>query len=892
MLFVGLAFAGGWRVIETESFRLHVPQEAEELGLHLGARLEGIRERVSVEVGYTPSFKTELVLRDPYGVSNALAVPLGRSPRVDLWATPPGADSTIGHYHDWTVDLVLHEDVHVVHMLTPPRGVSGQLMYSLFKLAPIPIKAPRWVLEGYATTLEGTLTGAGRPYADYRATFLRQLAVNGALPSYGELDWSGRWSGSSYAYLVGSAYLEWLEARSGEGSARKLWARLTARKQRNFEVAFRGVYGERPSVLYQRFTAELTRDAMQGDTPVEHLWMETRGTLERPALSPDGSRLAAVAWPPDGPAQLVVWKTEVNEKAVERRREKIEELLERDPEDAAPVDPKTPPHERDRTWIHRTHLPHGARWLDDDTLLFVGTVADREGAIRRDVFQWDLDGRPKRLTHGADVHAVDAQAGRIVGLTSRWGRTGIVEISPQGDLHPLVPAALLPVLDQPRLAPDGKAFAYLRNDGAGFRIWVHEAGADREIELPEGWQPREIAWGPDGIVASIGVAGRIDLYRVGQGAPIPLTTSGAAFAPEPVGDDLFYTELYPAGHRLHRMDRDRPLQPVDDVPLGLAGRPTEPTWPAVPTEEVTARRMGLGRLEPRVLLGGMVGASDANMEAGFRLGDIVGRNEIGIFGSLGTRGGVSGGGAWWANRTLPVHVTLRGWGLIEGTAPDPRVGGSLGLGVQTVGSSWGTVAELEGWLENGRGAMSFSAGLGWVEPKGRWVRGELGGRASIGREGAADAGLAEVYADLTLGGRFALKGHIQTGVATGAPYSLGGVVSNVRGDAAQWSALQIGWLPAFTDAGDRHDGARVSLLRDGVGVVYERWRLHDAAGTRPYSFVGVLVDQDVPRDPLLKLPNLAVEIGLGCRVEIDGPVERACRKVSDYSAWTQLRWTP
>ena len=36
----------------------------------------------------------------------------------------------------------------------------------------------------------------------------------------------------SMAYLLGSAYLEWLEERAGPGSLRNLWARMTARTPR------------------------------------------------------------------------------------------------------------------------------------------------------------------------------------------------------------------------------------------------------------------------------------------------------------------------------------------------------------------------------------------------------------------------------------------------------------------------------------------------------------------------------------------------------------------------------------------------------------------------------------------------------------------------------------
>ena len=69
----------------------------------------------------------------------------------------------------------------------------------------------------------------------------------------------------SMAYLMGSAYLEWLEQRSGPDSLRNLWSRMTARHRRSFDEAFIGVFGERPDRLYGQFVAELTASAMTID---------------------------------------------------------------------------------------------------------------------------------------------------------------------------------------------------------------------------------------------------------------------------------------------------------------------------------------------------------------------------------------------------------------------------------------------------------------------------------------------------------------------------------------------------------------------------------------------------------------------------------------------------
>src|SRR5436190_16241373 len=101
-------------------------------------------------------------------------------------------------------------------MLRPSRNPLQRLL----PLNPITLRAPRWVLEGYATVIEGRLTGAGRPNSTIRALILRRWAQEGRLPSYSQLNSDQRFLGMSMAYLMGSAFLEWLEQRSGTESLR------------------------------------------------------------------------------------------------------------------------------------------------------------------------------------------------------------------------------------------------------------------------------------------------------------------------------------------------------------------------------------------------------------------------------------------------------------------------------------------------------------------------------------------------------------------------------------------------------------------------------------------------------------------------------------------------
>src|SRR5689334_13834271 len=130
-------------------------------------------------------------------------------------------------------------------MLRPSRNPLGQVLEKfVLPLNPITLHAPRWVLEGYATVVEGRLTGAGRPSSTIRALILRQWAENGRLPTYAQLNSDQRFLGMSMAYLMGSAFLEWLEQRNGPDALRNVWARMTARQRRSFDAAFTGVFGE------------------------------------------------------------------------------------------------------------------------------------------------------------------------------------------------------------------------------------------------------------------------------------------------------------------------------------------------------------------------------------------------------------------------------------------------------------------------------------------------------------------------------------------------------------------------------------------------------------------------------------------------------------------------
>ena len=73
-------------------------------------------------------------------------------------------------------------------MLRPSRNPLQRFLMHLNPIDLGPVNhAPRWVLEGFATVLEGKLTGSGRPNGAWREVILRTWARAGRLPTYGQL---------------------------------------------------------------------------------------------------------------------------------------------------------------------------------------------------------------------------------------------------------------------------------------------------------------------------------------------------------------------------------------------------------------------------------------------------------------------------------------------------------------------------------------------------------------------------------------------------------------------------------------------------------------------------------------------------------------------------------
>ncbi|MDF2772187.1 MAG: hypothetical protein K0S86_1681 [Geminicoccaceae bacterium] len=695
-----------WMTVRTRFFEIHYPAPMAEWTLNLASRIDAVRDAVSAFVGYAPPHRVTILVEDPLNQSNGFAnVPLDR-PFIVLWPTPPDPSGMLGSYRDWSELLAVHEFAHVAHLVRPTRNPGEQRFWQWMpiRLGPITRRAPRWAVEGYATYVEGRLTGLGRPHGASRAAYLRQWALEGRLPTYSQLSSSNEFAGGAMAYLAGSAFFEWLAEQRGESSVVAVWRRLSAREPRSFAQAFAGVYASPPDELYGRFTVELTRRAVAVRDTLASAGLDTGTLVQRrrwstgePAVSRDG-RFMAVALPNrTTPGPLVVWRTEERADTARERRAR-ERLLRLDPEDV----PAVAGEPRRKTAI-ATLRPmrgrgfHSPRFYADSSRLLVAHDDPLgDGAYRTDLYEWRYrSGALRRITTGAGVQdAAPLPDGRsAVAVRCENGLCDLVMVDlASGALTTVRRGRLEAPFHRPRVSPDGRSVVVSVQQAGRWRlalIPLAPSAADGNgtmmfVDPDDGASRYHPDFLPDGrslvCVSEAGGVPNLEILDIehpapNRGAPpraLPLTRlTGAVFAPAVNAADtsVFFLALHSRGLDVRRIA----VPPPDSVGVMGSVRPALPQTlaPAIPVATFRAdtftrarpaepRAYGAGPRRHRLLPGG-----NYSSEGGFVSASLIGADPVGRFtyvltGGIGERSAWRGGSlvaSWRGSRAVVAGVT-------------------------------------------------------------------------------------------------------------------------------------------------------------------------------------------------------------------------------------------
>lgn len=932
-----------WRTIETEHYRVHFPKDYEVWARHAAGKLEEIRTMVTPVIGYEPSEITDVVVADPLAMPNGSAWPFIGSPRMVLWASPPGPGSILAHQTDWAEIVAIHEDAHLVHLLRPTRDPLRALGWYLLPIRIGPVTgAPRWAIEGYATVIEGQLTGMGRPHGDMRAAILRRWAQEGRLPSYERLaSDSSAWLGQSMAYLVGSAYLEWLLEREGEESLKAVWARLTARQSRTFDEAFEGVYGDSPKRLYQRFTAELTKRALLVEDTVRDtaregaLWQDFSWFTELPDLSPDGAELVTVRRPREGPATLVVLSTKPDEEAESKRLKRLDEMLARDPEDVAPVDRRPRPLKPKYRLSRKSGaVPQTPRWIGETGhILFVEFVPDRNGVMHPDVFRWN----PKtdavwRLTVEADLRdaePIDEGAGAIA-VRNRFGASQLVRVDfASGEVEPITEASILRVCGNPRVSPDERRLAYVVQQEGRWNLVIRDLSSGAEESLPFDGTVAHPEWSPDGtrIYASVGSNGFVEIHEftvegleTGRGRPITRSSS-ALFGPASGTEDLYFLSMDVDGIDVRKLSlaSARDDLPALDVPSSLAPAVRVPSRevrkPLDPQPLGDDRPYGIGNLEVSPLMSGSWAPSGGTFELGARVGDLVGRTEMLALGSFSTDGGAQGGTLSGLTRRWPVVIVSR-LSSVEERPSDQSFDEPFG---PAVADRERTGVELEAFrvLRWRASSLTLGGGAWWseidatsnpsVDQWGTFGRISYEGRPTSGTWSypqSASLDIASGSTDETsftrVAGRFSFgvlrkgtgvvvdvaRGDVDDDAHALDQFEVGGLRTSLHAGSAMFgNRVWAAGLPYGTLAGSSFTRLCGSLQLSGLpaSLFYERIETSTEDRDDAIGYAGIELEWNLEPMPLVRIP--AATITLGVSMAFDEPLE------DDVRGWIGLRWS-
>ena len=926
-----------WRSVETKHFVLYYPAAASAWTLDVAAHIDAVYDQVSALAGNAPDSRVTVIVEDPNNLSNGFALPFLSAPLIFFWPTPPSPASGVGDNRGWGEMLSVHEFAHIAHLTRPSRNPWRRFLTALSPadLGPLALKAPRWLSEGYATYVEGVLTGTGRPHSAWRAAVLRQWALEGQLPTYGQLDGDQRFLGGSMAYLAGSAYLQWLVDRSGDSSLVHLWRRMSARTDRSFDAAFAGVFGGYPAVLYGRFAAQVTADAEQlvrqsyaglpasaRDSGQGTLVQALQWNSGAPAISPDGRLIAMVRSVRDRPSRVVVFTTEPDtaaESAAPRARSR---MLRLDPQDVAAIDWLPSP----RHLVAMLH-PHGGvpydapRFMPDGhRLLLVRATGRGDGALRNDLFTWDFrSDAVRRVTHAGGLRHADPAPDGESAVADRCvaGICDVVLVDLRtGRLDTIARGSPRLVYFRPMYSRDGQRIIVNVQDHGQWRpaLLAPDSGVQRPrfIGPDDGANRYDAVFSADGrsviVVSDASGIPNIERVDVATGTTVPLTdVTGAALAPAPnwMRGGVYFLRLHARGLDL-AVTQDTAihvaplasgvgLAPAARVPLApgdsFAKRPLPPGTP-----------YGLGPRRYRVLPTINLAAEGKTFGLTLASTDPIGRFTWlaqGTYGDRGTWRGGSLSGEWRGG--IPSlgaqffyaedHVSAQHGGVATSGVPDVDYLGVLATATVDqdlltnarrlrIGASVGRLghrrdssrARLLGFATYSVAAVQTSDEWRVLERLG--LRGDLGRTA--GRSWARTSGSAE----LTLShGSLAVEGDAAIGVVNrdadpAEQFAIGGAASPLFDPDLLPQRITMPALPLGIATGRTFATYRVSLPSLALTPYFWAATAGESLG-QWHRVVGLEWTFDINGFTPARLPGVQARLGAG--YSLDEPFRKKAR---------------
>lgn len=713
LLVSGRARAGDpyvpWFTLTTPHFHVHYHAGIDAVAQHTANVAEDVFRRVSPEVGFSPSARTELVLTDGTEDSNGFANTLPY-PAVTLYVAAPDDMSALGDYDDWVTELVTHELTHIFQMGNVsgvPSVVNGVLGPTL---APNQ-EQPHFILEGLAVAMETEHTTGGRLRSTQFDMMLRADVLEGNLATLDEIShFPRRYPGGTLWYLYGAKFIDWIASIYGPDIFAAVAADYGATIiPYGVNRAIRRATGRTYEELYRGFRLDMARRyGAQADA------------VRREGLR-EGRRLTARGWTAQGPRFLPARCGKPERVAFVRSDAESLGGIYTVPLDATPAD--------DRSELVARSVGRSLAFGPDCSLYF-DTVAPSlrvypfGDIVRLAPGERAPDGTEKnreRLTLGRRTRDVDVSPDgrRVVYVTNDAGTVTlrIADLSPAGRIsgeRRLVPSARFEQAYTPRFSPDGTRVAYGVWTAGGYRdVRIVDVATGKLVEL---WHDRAVdqqpAWSPDGkflyLTSDRTGIPNVYAFELATGALFQVTNVVmGAYMPEPSPDGrtLVYAGYTSRGFDLYALPVERAAWTPAKPPAAERLRPAyveDRRWPV-------SRYWALPSLRPRAW---SVGYGTSTFGNAFTLStqgsDAIGRHSFVAKVIVETEDPHFQGSLDYAYNELPFALRAS---IFRSVAP--RNDYQVGLAKQTVkefrtGVTTGLSLEIPGEFEAQSLALSYT----------------------------------------------------------------------------------------------------------------------------------------------------------------------------------------
>ncbi len=446
--------------IETDHFVIHFHQGLNDIARRAAFISEDVHRKLSPELKWTPTEKTQIVILDNTDFANGLTTVLPYN-AIYIFTVPPLPDMTIGEYDDWLEIVIMHEYAHVLTM-DPVRGYSAvmrkifgktlpgydplSLFLSLFTTPPN-VFMPYWWLEGMATWAETEFSTMGRGRSSYYDMVFRMSVLEDRIPRIDKFNGDvPYWPDGSIPYMYGLLLERYIAQQYGKEALGKINITQAGRLPFFINGPPGRFTGKNYGYLYIDMVSALKEEQMEKINRLKSVPLTQYSTIPF-----EGERLTNPRSSHDG-----------RYLAVNRR----------DPhhhEDIVIVDAVTL---KEVSTIRRLPSDHSMSWSPDGKRLYF-TQADLRGGFNlyQDIYSYDLEeDSVVRITKNVRTKDIDVSpdGSRIafVKVVKLHQNLAILSIEDK-DTVEVFTDTKAPALSGPRWSPDGRYIVYSRRDNSG-----------------------------------------------------------------------------------------------------------------------------------------------------------------------------------------------------------------------------------------------------------------------------------------------------------------------------------------------------------------------------------------------------------------------------------------